>query len=40
MLAVNNMITVRFGSLDQELSNAIAFLLELPTEELLERFCG
>jgi hypothetical protein len=37
---VENMITVRFGSLDQELSNAIAFLLELPTEELLEQFGG
>lgn len=31
---VENLIIVRFGSLDQELANAIASLLQLPTEEL------
>lgn len=49
---VENLIMVRFGSLDEELARAIAFLLQLPTEELtrvlltlsreelLERFGG
>lgn len=31
---VENLLRVRFGALDQELSNAIAHLLQLPTEEL------
>jgi hypothetical protein len=31
---VENLLRVRFGSIDQELSRAIAFLLPLPTEEL------
>ncbi|MBD1935714.1 MULTISPECIES: hypothetical protein [Cyanophyceae] len=47
-----NLVIVRFGSLDEELSSAIALMLQLPTEELtrllltlsreelLERFGG
>lgn len=49
---IENLMIVRFGSLDEELSKAIAFLLQLPSEELsrvlltlsreelLERFGG
>lgn len=49
---VENVLIVRFGSLDEELTTAIAPLLQLPTqeltrvlltlsrEELLERFGG
>ena len=31
---VENVLIVRFGSLDENLSQAMPFLLELPTEEL------
>jgi hypothetical protein len=32
--SVENFLRVRFGELDEELSEAIALMLQLPTEEL------